>query len=110
MANALIPIILKHCVLAIFKSGDLRGKAVERFEQAWKIGRSQLTKYGYLSEGSEEGPVLMIRLTGKGKRREQDHARERGGSRKTSEFDKLYKTLGGGLDIPKETKGTAKDK
>ena len=91
---ARIPIIVKHCALAIFKKGGIDGGTTkEKFQSAWNIARARLTEYGYLGSGSEKGSVDNIRLTGKGRARETFHLREAGGNVKNMQFDKLYKLL-----------------
>jgi hypothetical protein len=90
-----IPILVKHCALAIYKSGDVKGSILQKVYQSLLIARSRLTEYGYLKKGSEKGGVETIKLTGKGQRRESFHQREKGGVEKTALWDQLYLLLEG---------------
>lgn len=93
MSAAKVPHIVKHCTLAIWRSGDISGGKRERFISSWNIARARLTQYGYLTKGSEEGPVDNIKLTSKGTTREAFHAREPGGKTKSMLFDQMFKWI-----------------
>jgi hypothetical protein len=104
-----MPILVKHCALAIYRSGDIKGTILQKVHQALLIARARLTEYGFLSKGSEKGGIETIKLTGKGLRREAYHQREKGGVEKTALWDQLYQLLEGaspeellreGEDIP----------
>lgn len=93
MANR-VPNLVKHCTVALFKKDELDGGTVkEKFMSAWKVARARLTEYGFLAEGSEEGPASRIKLTAKGRQRETKHRREAGAGSKNALFDKLYKLI-----------------
>jgi hypothetical protein len=93
MSTADIPILVKHMALAIFKRNYVVGTKVEQIMGCFDIARHQLVKFGMLREGSEIGGPESIKLTAKGRKKEALHKTERGGSRKTALFDKLYKLI-----------------
>ena len=74
MALESIPLLVRHCTVAVYKK--LHGDKKSRFMEAFEIARAQLMKYGYLTHQSVYGSVEDIRLTPKGRRREQLHRRE----------------------------------
>jgi hypothetical protein len=82
-----VPTLLKHCTVAIYKEGKLPGSDKDRFLAAWRIARSQLTKYGYLAHGSEDGPVTNIKFTHKGAAKTRPHNHE--GLKKNKLFDSM---------------------
>jgi hypothetical protein len=84
---------VKHCALAVYKSGDVKGSILQKVYQSMLIARSRLTEYGFLKKGSEKGGIETIKLTGKGLRREAEHQREKGGVEKTALWDQLYTLL-----------------
>jgi hypothetical protein len=90
-----VPILVKHCAVAIFKEGKgIKGSTKEeRFKSSLEVARHRLVEYGFLMRGSEEGDPNDIKLTSKGRVREAYHARERGGRRKNTLFDKMYKWI-----------------
>jgi hypothetical protein len=90
MAVSDIPVLVKHCALAIFKSGDVVGDAFKKTQDSFKIARHRLTEYGFLVEGSQLGGPENIRLTGKGHTAESRHRRESDNSSKVAQWDKLY--------------------
>lgn len=90
MASAKVPNLVKHCTLAIWKSGDIAGGKRERFVSAWNIARARLVQYGYLAKGSESGTAEDIKLTSKGVVREAEHTREAGGTAKSMHFDQMF--------------------
>jgi hypothetical protein len=98
-----IPYILRHCTIAVFGRADTKGTGAARFKNAWNIARWALTAQGYLSPGSDTGPVDSIRLTSKGSLREQKHRRE--GRAKNELFDELYATLAAGDTTPSAAAG-----
>lgn len=102
MATKSIPNLVKHTALAIYNSGDISGGKKEKFQSAWNIARSRLVEYGYLSKGSEDGPVEKIQLTSKGHQREAIHASEPGSKTKSMLFDQMYKWI----ETPDETSTT----
>lgn len=79
-----IPSLLKHAVLAVYKSPYTKGRGSTRFWNAVDIVKAHFSKHKYIVSEDD------IRLTAKGKRRNQHHATERGGKRKDKEFDQLY--------------------
>lgn len=94
MAQAKIPILVKHMALAIYKDDYLKGeKKVDRVYQSLLIARSRLVEYGFLKPGSEQGGPENIKMTPRGARREQEHLREWGGKTRTKQWDQLYKLI-----------------
>lgn len=93
MADFQIPALVKHTVLAIYKEGGLHYPWRERFRRAMDIARSRLVEYGYLREGSQEGPVENIVLTAKGMRQDFQHRHEHDGHRKNRTFDRYYEHI-----------------
>jgi len=90
MAKADIPVLVKHCALAILRSGDMAGTRMEQLRGAFLVARSRLVEYGYLASGSQKGGSKNIKLTAKGHQREAKHRRERFGYVKTIIWDLLY--------------------
>lgn len=90
MAKADIPVIVKHCALAVFRTGDMAGTKLEQLRGAFAVARSRLTQYGFLMEGSQKGGTEAIKLTAKGHKREAVHKREKFGHIKTIIWDLLY--------------------
>lgn len=90
MATANVPVLVKHCSLAIFHSGDVIGDAFKKTQDSFKIARHRLVEYGFLVDGSQLGGPENIRLTGKGHAAESRHRREADSTRKTAQWDKLY--------------------
>jgi len=90
-----VPVIVKHCTVAIFTEGrGIRGSTKsERFEGALQIARARLTEYGFLARGSETGDPNRITLTAKGRKREAVHKREVAGKRKDALFDRMWKII-----------------
>ena len=90
-----VPNIVKHCTLAIYngKSKIDGGTKRERFISAWNIARARLVEYGFLAKGSESGPHGVIRLTSKGRQRNQEHKSEQGVGIKSKQFDKLFEWI-----------------
>ena len=90
-----VPILVKHCAVAIFtEEKKLKGSTKEeRFEAALTIARARLMEYGFLAKGADKGDANEIVLTAKGRKQEAVHARERGGSKKNTLFDKLYRLV-----------------
>lgn len=94
MAKNDIPVLVKHCALAIFKSGDVKGSVMDKTLGAFDIARHRLTEYGFLKKGSEVGDPSKIKLTSKGFQAESKHQREgAAGKAKTREWDKLYRVI-----------------
>lgn len=91
MAEADIPILVKHVALAVYKSGDLKGNKFQKVLAAFDIARSRLVEYGFLTKTSNLGGPDNIKLTGKGHKREAYHRHEGGlGKVKTRHWDDLY--------------------
>ena len=89
-----VPNIVKHCTLAIYKKGGIEGGTnKERFRSAWNIARARLVQYGFLLHGSEKGPHGRIKLTGKGRKRNQEHKSETGVSAKSVLFDHMFEWI-----------------
>ena len=89
-----VPNIVKHNTLAIYKKGGIDGGTKQaRFRSAWNIARARLVEYGFLVRGSEKGPHGVIRLTGKGRKRNQEHKSEKGVSAKSMLFDQMFEWI-----------------
>ncbi len=102
-----VPDLLKHCTVAVYKSGKVKGGSdAERWQGAWRIARAHLTKYGYLQPGSEEGPVTEIRFTHKGAGKTRPHTQE--GAAKNKLFDSKAHLLEQ-IDNPKKPEGLKSD-
>jgi hypothetical protein len=102
MALEGIPAILRHCTLAIFEK--LRGDPQTRFKNAFAIARAHLVKHGYLADESDIGTVENIRLTLKGRRREQKHLMEGSkGDLKNARFMELFRVAE--LGLTEESRG-----
>lgn len=93
MADFDLPTLVKHTALAIYREGGLHYQWREKFRRALDIARSRLVEYGYLREGSQEGPVENIVLTAKGMRQDQLHRREHASHRKNRDFDRYYQHI-----------------
>ena len=91
-----IPVLVKHCALAIYKSGYCKGTKVEQVQESFDIAVSRLMEYGCLWKDawkmSKVDPA-KIKLTGKGKKSEAKHQREGDKGAKTKEWDALYKLI-----------------
>jgi len=85
-----IPVLVKHCALAIYKSGYCKGTEVERVQQAFDIAVGRLAQYKFLWKLGEKASPVNILLTAKGRRAEAEHQREADGPPKTAEWDELY--------------------
>ncbi len=89
-----VPNLVKHNTLAIYKKGKIEGSTnKERFRSAWNIARARLVEYGFLMKGSERGPHGRIKLTGKGRTRNQEHKSEKGVSAKSMLFDQMFEWI-----------------
>ena len=84
------PLLFKHMVLAIYKSGRLIGPPKQKMEDSIKIAMSQLKEYGYILEVSTEARIL---LTSKGVQKNATHLKEHDKNAKTRLFDSLYTQL-----------------
>jgi len=91
MAKADMPVLVKHCALAIYKSGYCSGTKVEKVQQALRIAVSRLVEYGFLWKNAGKVAPEKIKLRAKGQKAESRHRREKGGKVKTAEWDALYK-------------------
>lgn len=86
-----IPVLFKHNVLGILEDPKIQGNSRQRFERAMRIAKAQLTKYGFLVEGSEDKQPDQLILTSKGRAQERKHVRE--GKARSNRFDALYKKV-----------------
>lgn len=93
MADFQIPILVKHVTLAIYREGGLHASWREKFRKSLDIARARLVEYGFLRNGSEEGPVENIVLTAKGLRQDHQHRREHDMARKNRDFDRYYRHI-----------------
>lgn len=88
----LLPKLLKHCVVAIYRTGKVRGASDdERWVGAWNMARSRLTQLGLLAVGSSVGPISGLALTSSGMKREAAHQME--GPEKSAVFDYRVRVL-----------------
>lgn len=88
MPNLTIPVIVKHCTIAIYRTGKIQATSrKDRFTQCLKIARSRLAQYGFVILNGDN-VTDAIGLTGKGRRGEAKHQSE--GRSKTVLFDTLY--------------------
>lgn len=90
MANLVLPELLKHMALAIYRKGYVRGTKLQQLIESLNIARGQLAAWGYLTPGSAKGPLTNIKQTGAGAARSAKHRKEKGGALKTATFDHLY--------------------
>ena len=92
-----MPVLVKHCALAIYKSGYCTGTKVEKVQQSLAIAVSRLTEYGFLWKGAGTigGKVIpeRLKLRAKGMKAEGRHRREKDGSLKTKEWNALYRLI-----------------
>lgn len=88
-----MPILVKHCALAIYKDTYLRSHGPGRVQDALNIAVSRLMEYGFLWRNAGKVTPDKIKLTGKGMKAESRHQRERGGKAKTKEWDGLYRLI-----------------
>jgi len=88
-----IPVLVKHCALAIYKSGYCTGTKVERVQEALDIAVSRLIQYGFLWKNSGKVTPEKIKLKSKGKTAENRHRRETGALVKTQQWNVLYKLI-----------------
>lgn len=88
---AQMPVLVKHCALAIYKSGYCSGSPVQKVQQALDIAVSRLVQYKFLWKNAGKVSPEKIKLTAKGRRAESKHRREKDGGPKTTEWDSLYK-------------------
>ncbi len=88
MPNLQIPVIVKHCTVAIYRTAKLTASSKkDRFIQSFKIARSRLQEYGFVIIAGED-LTEAIGLTSKGRKGELRHQAE--GRSKTVLFDTLY--------------------
>lgn len=93
MAEADIPVLVKHMALAIYESGDIPGPKLQVIQRSLLIARHRLVQYGFLLPGSEVGGTENIRMTGKGLQRNAVHIRELGSKGTTKRWDQLYELI-----------------
>lgn len=88
MPNIRIPVLVKHCCIAIYREGKITARSQkDKFQQALKIAKAQMAKYGYIVLSGDK-PSDPIGLTPKGRSAELRHKQE--GRSKTVLFDTLY--------------------
>jgi len=93
-----IPRIVKQMSMAI-----IRNKGARTLKAALTIARAQLVRGGYLTRGSDRGPIESIKLTPKGAARNRVHMRK---SRRTeTEFDAKFQKEFGSIEVTPK-KGT----
>lgn len=88
-----MPVLVKHCALAIYKSGYCSGTEVEKVQQALDIAVSRLVQYGFLWKNAGKVTPEKIKLRAKGKKAESRHRREKDGGLKTKQWNDLYKLI-----------------
>lgn len=104
-----IPVLVKHCALAIYKSGYCTGTKVERVQESLDIAVSRLVEYGFLWKNSGKVTPEKIKLKTKGQKAENRHRRERGGSVKTQAWNVLYKLIQEEVEEPEGSGATSED-
>lgn len=108
-----MPVLVKHCALAIYKSGYCTGTKVERVQESLDIAVSRLTEYGFLWKGSGtvEGKVVpeRLKLRTKGAKAENRHRREKDGIVKTRAWNILYKLIQEEVEEPEGSGATSED-
>jgi len=77
--------------MAIYEKTGVGTTKLDKFEQSFAMARSQLTKWGYLSNGSEQGPISNIKLTAKGFTRTSKHSGDNASA--TAAFNRLFSEL-----------------
>jgi len=87
------PVLVKHCALAIYKSGYCTGTKVEKVQQAFDIAVSRLIEYKFLWKNAGKAAPEKIKLTSKGMKAEARHRREKDGKVKTDQWNILYKLI-----------------
>jgi len=88
-----MPVLVKHCALAIHESGYGSGTPVEKVQQALDIAIRRLIEYGFLWKNAGKVAPEKINLTAKGKKAEARHRRESDGKVKTDKWNALYKLI-----------------
>lgn len=88
-----IPVLVKHCALAIYKSGDIAGTGAVKVQGALNVAVSRLTEYGFLWKNSGKVSPEKIKLTAKGMRAEARHRREKNAKVKTDQWNDLYRLI-----------------
>ena len=87
------PVIVKHCALAIYRSGYCSGDKIQRVQQALEIAVSRLIEYGFIYKVSRQAAPEKIKLRNKGKMAEASHRREPNAKKKTDEWNALYRLI-----------------
>jgi len=87
------PVLVKHCALAIYKSGWCTGSKVERVQQALDIAVHRLIEYKFLWKNAGKVAPEKIKLTAKGQKAEARHRREKNAKIKTDAWNALYKLI-----------------
>jgi hypothetical protein len=81
-AFSLVPLVVRHVAAAIYekaKHGSVHGVGSHPIDHAifaWGVARRQLVRYGFLTNGSDNGPPSAIQLTKKGHLAETRHRLE----------------------------------
>lgn len=88
-----MPVLVKHCALAIYKSGYCQGTKVGKVQQALDIAVSRLVEYGFLWKNAGKATPEKIKLKAKGQKAESRHRREKDGILKTQAWNALYKLI-----------------
>jgi hypothetical protein len=88
-----MPVLVKHCALAIYESGYCSGSPVEKVQQALDIAIGRLIQYGFLWKNAGKVAPEKINLTTKGRKAEARHRREGDGKTKTDKWNALYKLI-----------------
>jgi len=88
-----MPVLVKHCALAIYKSGYCQASGVKKVQQALDIAVSRLTQYGFLWKNASALKPESIQLTAKGKAAEARHRRETDVGLKNAHWDALYNLM-----------------
>jgi hypothetical protein len=104
-----IPVLVKHCALAIYKSGYCSGTLVEQVQQSFDIAVGRLIEYGFLWKNAGKVSPEKIKLRAKGQKAEARHQREKGGKVKTAQWDKLYKLIQEEVEEDEDSGATSQD-
>jgi hypothetical protein len=88
-----MPVLVKHCALAIYRSGYCTGTKVQKVVQALDIAVSRLIEYKFLWKTAGKVAPEKIKLTAKGLKAESRHRREKGGIVKTRAWNELYNLI-----------------
>lgn len=93
-----VPVLVKHMAVAIYRSGWGTGGKEQRFYHSLVAARTRLVEYGHLRKGSQYGPPVNIKLTGKGRKANREHLHESDAGPKNKLFNMLYGLIEAGVE------------